>query len=234
MHDKLWYLSRLNIFKALPEEDIVELDHMARMSHYNALPEGTLLQTPDSPRDGIFFIKEGKLRLYKISTEGKQFTMGILGKGNIFGETDAFSLGSRGVYIETMEETLICSVLKEQFEQFLLKRPHLAMKFLSELSMMLRERDEMLEKLALGDVRERILYLLLKLSKKFGVEEDGFVRIDMAVTHQEVANMIGATRKAVSVIVNSLTKEGILRTGRSMIAIHQAKAEACLEEGCKP
>ncbi len=151
----------------------------------------------------------------------------------MFGEIDTFSFGTKGIYIETMEETLICSVLKEHFENFLAKRPQLAMRFLTELSSMLRDRDEMLEKLALGDVRERILHLLLKLSEKFGVEDEGLVKIDLALTHQEVANMIGATREAVTVILNELMKEGMIRTGRKTISIHQRKVKACLEFGCK-
>ncbi|MCY9669629.1 Crp/Fnr family transcriptional regulator [Paenibacillus alginolyticus] len=233
MMDKLWYLSKISIFEALPEEDLLELDRMAPMTHFNALPKDTLIQTPDTYRDGLFFIKEGKLRLYKINVEGKQFTVGILGKGNMFGEIDTFSFGTKGIYIETMEETLICSVPKEHFENFLAKRPQLAMKFLTELSKMLRERDEMLEKLALGDVRERVLHLLLKLSEKFGVEDGGLVKIDLPITHQEVAHMIGATREAVTVILNELMKEGMIRTGRKSISIHQSKAKECLALGCK-
>lgn len=227
--DKLWYLSRISIFEALPQEDLMELDRMAPMTHFNALPKGTLIQSPDTYRDGLFFIKEGKLRLYKINAEGKQFTVGIMGKGNMFGEIDTFSFGTNGLYIETMEETLICSVPKERFENFLEKRPQLAMKFLTELSNMLRERDELLEKLALGDVRERILHLLLKLSERFGaIEDNGLVKIDLALTHQEVANMIGATRESVTMILNELTKEHIIRTGRKSISVHQNKAKDCL------
>jgi CRP-like cAMP-binding protein len=227
--DKLWYLSRISIFETLPEEDLQEIDRMAPMTHFNMLPKGTMVQTPNQVRDGLFFIKEGKLRMYKINADGKQFTAGILGSGNMFGEIAAFSLGTRDIFIETIEETLICSVLKEHFEQFLLKRPQLAMKFLKELSERLRERDELLEKLALGSIRERVLHLLLKLADKFGVEESGYQKIDFALTHQEVANMIGATRESVSVALTDLAKEGIVRTGRKSITVHVGKVKDGLE-----
>ncbi|MEX2416304.1 MAG: hypothetical protein WD424_09170 [Paenibacillaceae bacterium] len=97
--DKLRYLSRISLFETLPKEDLLEIDRMTPMTHFNALPKGTMVQTPDTYR-GI----------------------------------DSFSLGTNGIYIETMGETLICSVLKEHFESFLSKRPQLAMKFLKELS----------------------------------------------------------------------------------------------------
>lgn len=172
--DKLWYLSKISIFDTLPKEDLLEIDRMAPMTHFNALPKGTMVQTPDTYREGLYFVKLGKLRIYNINPDGKQFTAGILGPGNMFGEIDSFSFGTNDVYIETMEETLICSVLKDHFENFLSKRPKLALKFLKELSNQLK-------------VRERVIHLLVKLSNQFGKDEGMFRRIELALSHQEMA-----------------------------------------------
>lgn len=229
MLDKRLYLSQMSIFEVLTPEDLTELDHISPMTHFNAIPTGSLIQTPETAKDGLFFVKEGKVRLYRTSLDGKQFTVVILGKGNVFGEIDTFSFGTKGLYIETMEETFICSVSKQDFEAFLADRPLLAMKMLSELSMILKDKDEMLEKLALGDVRDRILHLLLKLSERFGVEDGEHVRIDLPLTHQEVANMVGATREAVSVILKMLMRENVIQTGRKSIAISPVKVAEILE-----
>lgn len=225
MMDKLWYLSKISIFEALPPEDLEEIDHMAPMTHFNALPKGKMVQIPGEERDGLFFVKKGKLRLYKLNPEGKQFTVGILGRGNMFGEIDSFSLGTQGIYIETMEDTLICSVLKEHFEQFLSNRPLLAMRFLKELSNRLKDRDELLEKLALGDLREKVLYLVMKLSDNFGVEEGGYRKIDIPLTHQELANMIGATRESVTLVLHELSNEGFIQTSRKSIMVNVRKMD---------
>ncbi|MBM7569045.1 Crp/Fnr family transcriptional regulator [Paenibacillus sacheonensis] len=229
MLDKRYYLSKMSIFDALTPDDLIELDHISPMTHFNAIPKGNIIQKPDNARDGLYFIKEGKVRLYKTTSEGKQFTVVILGKGNVFGEIDTFSFGTKGFYIETMDETLLCSVSKQDFENFLAERPLLAMKMLAELSKILKDKDEMLEKLALGDVRERIVHLLLKLSERFGIEEEGKVRIDLPMTHQDVANMVGATREAVSIILKSLAKDNVIQTGRKTISISQVKAAEILE-----
>ncbi|NIK70258.1 MULTISPECIES: Crp/Fnr family transcriptional regulator [unclassified Paenibacillus] len=229
MSDKRYYLSKMSIFDVLTPDDLNELDQITPMKHFNALPKGSIIQKPDTARDGLFFIKEGKVRLYKMTSEGKQFTIVILGKGNVFGEIDTFSFGTKGFYIETMEETLICSVPKQEFENFLAERPLLAMKMLTELSKVLKFKDEMLEKLALGDVRDRILYLLLNLSERFGVEDEGNIRIDLPLTHQDVANMAGATREAVSVILRTLAKNNVIQTGRKSISISPVKVAEILE-----
>ncbi|MBA2939631.1 Crp/Fnr family transcriptional regulator [Paenibacillus sp. CGMCC 1.16610] len=228
MMDKLWYLSKIHIFEALPPEDLMEIDQMTPMTHFSAIPKGTIVQTPDSNRDGLFFIKTGKLRVYKINLEGKQYTAAILGAGNMFGEIDAFSLGTRDGYIETLEETLLCSVHKDQFEQFLLQRPELVLRFLKEVSKKLNEASELLERLALGTVHERVLYLLLRLSSQFGIPEEHFVKIDLPLTHMELAHMIGATRESVTNSLNELSKQGIIRSGRKKILVDQKKAKESL------
>ncbi|CAM2825284.1 Crp/Fnr family transcriptional regulator [Paenibacillus sediminis] len=224
--DKLWYLSRISLFESLPPEDLEQIDKMAPMTHFNKLPKNTVIQQPDSTVEGLFIVKEGKVRLYKLNADGKQFTVGILGPGNMFGEVHFISLGTKGLYIETVEETLICSLTKNQFENFLLQRPKLAIKFLQILSDRLQEKEELLERIALGNLQDQVLYLLVKLADKFGIpSEGGMVKIDMPLTHQELANMIGATRESVTVVLHDLAKENIVITGRMNIQVHLSKAK---------
>jgi CRP-like cAMP-binding protein len=223
--NKISYLSQIKLFDALPMEDLMEIDQMAPMTN---LKKNTVIQTPETFREGLYLLKKGKLRLYKINPEGKQFTLGILGNGNVFGEVDSFSLGTRGIYIEAMEETILCSLGKEQFEQFLVSRPQLVMKLLKVLSDQLNERDAMLEQLALGGIRDRLLHLLIKLSDQFGIEDGSYFKIDLPLTHQELANMVGRTRESVTIVLNELAREDIVRTGRMSIHLDKNKAKEYL------
>lgn len=118
---------------------------------------------------------------------------------------------------------------KEQFEQFLATHPQLALKLLGVLSERLNEQAAMLEQLALGGIKDRVLYLLIKLSDRFGVEEGEFCRIDLPLTHQELANMIGSTRESVTVILNELIKEGVIQTGRMSVRIRKDRAKEYLD-----
>jgi CRP-like cAMP-binding protein len=215
--DKLWYLSQITLFGALSMEELQEIEQMTPMS---VIGKGELIQTPDSFREGLYMLKEGKLKLYKINPDGKQFIVSILGAGNVFGEIDSFSLGTSDTFIETMEATIICSIDKDQFERFLVDRPHLTVRIMKELSRMLKERDAMLAQLALSNVRDRMLHLLKTLSEKFGVPEGNFHKIDMPLSHQEIANMIGSSRETVTMVLNELSKEGLIKTGRMSIHVN--------------
>ncbi|WP_274652840.1 Crp/Fnr family transcriptional regulator [Paenibacillus humicola] len=217
--NKLWYLSQISIFEEMSPEEMREIDQLDTIHHFNRITKNTLVQTPESAREGLYFVKEGKLRLYKLNDSGKQFTLGILTRGNIFGELDSFSFGTKEVYIETLEPTFLCTMFEPQFERLMLNQPRLALKFLKALSDRLNEREEQLEQLALHGLRKRLLHLLSTLSEKFGVIQDGYALIDLPLSHQEIANMLGASREAVSGVMSELAKEGVVKTSRLSVQL---------------
>ncbi|ANF95617.1 Crp/Fnr family transcriptional regulator [Paenibacillus bovis] len=218
------FLPKITIFESLPEEILHEIEQLIARSNTYKLSKNAILHTPDDDRNGLFFIVTGNLRFYKTNLAGKQHTVCILSEGSVFGEVDTFSLGQRGAYVEAMEDSFVVSIPTEQFEPLLNKYAELSLRFLSEMSKRLRQQDELVEKLVLKDLRGKILYFLNRLSQKFGVEENGYQKIDIPLTHQELADMVGATREAVSVIVKELSNEGILVTSRRTIMIHIEKA----------
>jgi CRP-like cAMP-binding protein len=215
--NKLWYLSKISLFEALTMEELQEIERMTPMT---TIKRGELIQSPSTFREGLYMLKEGKLKLYKINAEGKPFIVSILGSGNVFGEIDSFSLGTKDTFIETMDDTILCSLGKEQFEKFLIERPQLTVRIMKELSKLLKERDAMLTQLALGNVRDRILHLLKTLAEKFGIPEDDYHNIDMPLSHQEIANMIGSTRETVTMVLNELSKDGVIKTGHMSVHIN--------------
>lgn len=213
----------------MTREEIREIDQLDTVHHFTWIAKHTLVQTPDDGREGLFFVKEGKLRLYKLNENGKQLTLGILTRGNIYGELNSFSFGTSRVYVETMEPSLICSMSESQFERLMVNRPQLAVKFLKALSDRLKEREEQLEQIAFYGLRERILHLLATLSNKFGTVQDGYTLIDLPLSHQEIANMLGATREGVSAVMSELAKEGIVRTGRMRVELAVRTIESLKE-----
>ncbi len=77
----------------------------------------------------------------------------------------------------------------------------------------------MLAQLALGNVRDKVLHLVINLAQKFGVMEEEYHKIDMPLSHQEIGNMIGSTRETVTVALNDLVKENIIKIGRMSVYV---------------
>jgi len=217
--NKLWYLSQIKLFESLSTEEVQYMHDFTTMTTY---PEGTLIQRPDNPLNGLYFVKTGKLRLYALHETGKEYTIGILQKGNSFGSTNLFDLGTNNAYIETLEESLVCHFENQQLEEFLMDRPQLMLAIIKTLGKKIEGQQEMLEELAFYDLRHRVLFWLKKLSMEFGIEEGEYYIIDLPLSHQDLANMVGATREGVSGILSSLSKEGLIITARKRIRLHRS------------
>jgi CRP/FNR family transcriptional regulator len=222
--DKILYLSQFNLMSSLSEADLIEMDSMTSIT---TLARNTLIQTPDTFAEGFYFVKKGKVRLYTLSEEGKQFTLDILKEGNVFGEMNGISLGTRSVYIETMEECDICLMNRQRFEQFLIEHPEFMMNLMNVLSERIKGISELTQKLALGNLHEKIMHNLTRLADQMGcVEEDDYFWINLVLTHQEVAWMAGATRESVSVALQDLVRVGRIRTGFKSVALHRNELSA--------
>ncbi|WP_339180284.1 Crp/Fnr family transcriptional regulator [Paenibacillus sp. FSL R5-0701] len=217
--DKILYLSQFDLMSSLSEADLIEMDGMTSIT---TIPKNRQIQTPDTFTEGFYFVKKGKVRLYTLNPEGRQFTLDILTEGNVFGEMNGISLGTRAVYIETMEECDICLMNKQRFEQFLIEHPQFMMRLMNVLSERIKRMSELTQTLALGNLHEKVLHNLFRLAEQMGwIEEDEYCRIQLGLTHQEIAWMAGATRESVTIVMQDLVKSGRIRTGFKSVSLHR-------------
>jgi len=222
--DRIQYLSQFNLLNALSDEDLIEMDQLTSIT---IIPKNTYIQTPETFKEGLHFIKQGKVRLFKLNADGKQFTSDILCEGNVFGEMNRISLGTRDHYIETIEESHICSMNKDRFESYLMQRPRFMMNMIQVLSDRVVGMSHLTQNLALGSLHDKILYVIKKLADQLGYtdHEEGFLKINYALSHQEIANLVGATREAVTVALQELVRAQLIQTGFKTIYLHRDQFE---------
>lgn len=206
--DKLTLLSYINLFDELPMKDIKLIDKNSTMS---SVKKGTLILIPDQPLNVLFILKKGQVRLYRMTSQGKQFTTDILVDGNVFGETDSFMLTDQQTYAEAMTDCYLCTMDKEKFESFIRTTPDVSLKLIRILSNRLKETYDLSEKIALGDIRYRTIFLLLKMSEKSGKRDKEWQSITMKFTHEDMATMVGSSRETISLLMSKLKKEGLLK-----------------------
>ncbi|WP_421662939.1 Crp/Fnr family transcriptional regulator [Lysinibacillus telephonicus] len=233
--DKVKYLSRINLFHDL---DIKELQQMESITPITVTKKGTLITSPSRSQERLYLIKKGKVRMYTISNSGKELTIDVLNSGNIFGEISLFSPGFHHMYAIAIEDSVICSIDKTQFEQIIMEKPDISLKIITILSSRLKEMEEMMEQMAYGSVRSKLLFLLNRLSDKFGEplkeseDESGWIQIGVKVTHQELASMMGSIRETVTELLNDLISEVMVnRTStRVFFTIHRTRLKKASED----
>ncbi|NGZ76534.1 Crp/Fnr family transcriptional regulator [Saccharibacillus alkalitolerans] len=217
------FLPKIKLFESLPAEALDDIQQSVTRAHTYQVSKNSIFQTPDDERKGLFLLFAGRLRFYKINADGKQHTVCIQNEGSVFGEVDTFALGEVGSYAEAMEDSTIAFIPAGRFEPFLRKYPELSLVFLSEISRNLRVQGEWVEHLVFGDLRGKVLYFLNRLIGKFASDAHADQEITIPLTHQELADIVGATREAVSLALKELSNEGILSTGRKTITIDLSK-----------
>ncbi|MED0986618.1 Crp/Fnr family transcriptional regulator [Bacillus paramycoides] len=224
--DKLLLLSQISLLEELPMDDLKAIEELSEMK---PVKKGTIILSPDKPIEALFFLKKGQVRLFRMNHHGKQFTVDILTSGNIFGETSTLSLTDDQVYAEAMADTYLCMIGRNDFEGFIERNPKIALKFINILSNRLKEVYSLSEKIALSDVKYRLIYLLLKLSEKTGKRINEWQTINMKLTHADIANMIGSTRETTSAILSQLKKDGLIKKDLKL-SINAEQIEQLLEE----
>ncbi|MCZ6679603.1 MAG: Crp/Fnr family transcriptional regulator [Candidatus Poribacteria bacterium] len=205
--EKVWYLKHINLFRDLTEADIRVLDRISYMKDYHRR-EQVYGQT--DPGDVVYLLKEGRVKIYKLSPDGKELTLAILEPGEIFGEMALIDEGPRHTIAETLDDSLLCIIRRRDFELMLKKKPDLAMRVTKLIGIRRREIENQLENLVFRSAPSRLALLLMSLAEKHGVRDSRGIILNMKLSQQELANLIGTARETTSALLNEFKRLSII------------------------
>lgn len=205
---KVALVSEIELFGDLPEG---EIDRLLGRSTMTQLPKGHTLVS-DELSDVLFILKKGRVQLYRLSPEGKKFVIETLRPGSVFGECVLTGQRLSGLFIEAVEESVVCVLHRDDLERLIASTPQLAIRLLEILGRRIYELEARLEDLAFKKVPARVAALLVRLAHREGNPIVGY-------THQDLADMVGAYRETVTQAINQLKQAGIIAVGRKQIEI---------------
>ncbi len=140
----------------------------------------------------------GTLKVTKLLASGREILISILQTGSLWSDRALLNGYWREVFIEAMEPSEIMALENVAFERFVRSRPELLGAFMARISEQVSDALTLLDDFRGRDVASRLARVLIKFSEQYGVPTDNGVRIDLPVTHQDLANMIGTARETVS------------------------------------
>jgi len=210
----LWCLEHIDLFRRLPSRERVRLRHLGRTVKYR---RGETIYLPGDPSDTIFFLRKGRVKLAYLDESGKRLTLMICGRGEPFGEMALAGEEQRTLIAEALENVELCAVSKEELLRFAEETPSLSLRITKLVGLRFLEIENRLEDLIFKDVHTRLARLLVKLGDRYGVPDDGGVRIDIKITHQDIAELIGSARETTSVALGEFQQEGLIEKSRSRI-----------------
>ncbi|WP_377640151.1 Crp/Fnr family transcriptional regulator [Oryzobacter terrae] len=175
------------------------------------LERGDILFHEGDQGDRLYVIGEGKIKLGRTSTDGRENLLAILGPGEMFGELSLFDPGPRTATATAVAETQVVSMGHEQLKDFLAQRPGVATTLLAALARRLRRTNESLADLVFTDVPGRVAKALLDLAARFGRPVEEGVLVSHDLTQEELAQLVGASRETVNKALADFASRGWLR-----------------------
>ena len=216
MADSFWYIKNCNLFSQLSASDIAELESQSRM---RKLKRGEPVYLPHEQADGVILVAQGRVKICHATPDGKQSILGFIDAGEIFGELSLLGGERRDEYAETTEKTTLVLLPKQALLQIIRKYPDIVLGVTKLIGMRRQRVEKRLRNLLFRSNRERVIHLLLELCEKYGEVADEGISLNIRLSHQEMACIIGSTRETVTVVLGQLQKEGLLKISRRKVVI---------------
>ena len=201
-------LRQAPLFSALDDEAATAL--RASMAE-TRLRRGEVLFHEGDEGDKLYVVTDGKVKLGRTSSDGRENLLAILGPGQMFGELSLFDPGPRSATVTAVTDAAFASLSHEDLLRWLEGRPAVARGLLAQLAGRLRKANDVVADLVFSDVPGRVAKALLDLSERFGRPTEDGLRVAHDLTQEELAQLVGASRETVNKALADFASRGWLR-----------------------
>lgn len=178
---------------------------------------------------GFYVVVSGRVKIFKLSSEGKEQILHFVAPGEAFGEVPMFAGGRFPAHSEAIEKSRIFFFPRAVFLELIKKDPSLAMNMLADLSKRLRQFTRLVEELSLKEVPGRLAAYLLYLSER----ENGSGNLELTITKGQLASLLGTIPETISRILGKMSSQEIIQVQGRRITILDRQALEELSEGGK-
>jgi CRP/FNR family cyclic AMP-dependent transcriptional regulator len=181
---------------------------------------GEVLFHEGEPGDRLYVIAQGKIKLGRRSSDGRENLLAVLGPGEMFGELSLFDPGPRTATASVVADARLLELGHQDLIDWLQSSPTVAKHLLEALARRLRRTNEALADLVFSDVPGRVAKALLDLSTRFGEQVDDGLRVAHDLTQEELAQLVGASRETVNKALADFAARGwVRREGRAVVLL---------------
>lgn len=194
------------IFASLGLDELVEINNLIRSVEYE---KGELLFSQGDTGTNLYIVRNGRIKLYTVSADGRQQILRILEPGDFFGELALFQDAPQNCFAEAMEFSQVCLLSRSDMNALLTKKPSVAAALLAAVSARLAQAERFIGDLALKSVEERLVSWLM-MEAETGIDREGEIEIRSSLSREELAHLLGTTIETVSRRLNALQADGLL------------------------
>jgi CRP/FNR family cyclic AMP-dependent transcriptional regulator len=204
-----------DIFSDLKPEQRARI---VRAMSWATYPSGQIFYAPEETGDRLYILRSGRVRIYKLSPEGRALTLLILEPSSIFGEMALVEEWVHDSFAESMSECSIGTIGRDEMRRVLNMYPAVALRFMNIMSQRLRALERKLADIAFKSVPQRLATVLLNLASAHTSQQDPATPPAVVrYTHQQLAEMIGSYRETVTKAIGEFREAGLIRVEEEAI-----------------
>ncbi|MFC1829558.1 Crp/Fnr family transcriptional regulator [Thermodesulfobacteriota bacterium] len=218
-------ISRVPLFSGLSEDQLKKIRQIAVDKFYD---KGRTVFLEGDDCNGFYIVADGKVKIYKVSLEGKEHILHIYGSGNPFGEVPVFSGQRFPASAQTLLKSHLLYLPKAAFVDLISDNPSLSLNMLAVLSMRLRQFTVQIENLSLKEVPGRLASYLIYLAE----EQQAGDLVSLTVSKGQLASLLGTIPETLSRILARMAEKGLITVdGRDIRLINPDELADLAEHG---
>lgn len=208
--------------RLLDKLDDAERARLLKHARTKVLPAGALVFSQSAPIDDVFIVEEGRVKAYYTTAEGQSITFAYWQPGMLMG-VPGLSVGFNHMWTaEAVSETRLAQLPRADLVHLIDTSINAAKAMIEILEFKSKYLSRLAQLLGTASVAERLQIVLHHLCDLYGTEQEDGVRIDLPLTHADIADMVGASRQWVTVSLGRLEKSGVLKTRNRRIVLARA------------
>ncbi len=210
-----WYWNKFNLFDNVsPEARQAFLQRCERRDYRR----GEHLFRARDIANRAYFLESGLVKIYHLSSRGALTIFWFCTPGDLFGAGGIVGSDEQSVYAQSVDQSVVFSIARPAFEEVLQMHPAIALNVIKLLGARLRLACDAMCDHATEKVETRLARLLLRLARNWGEPTSAGVRFRVQISHQEMANMIGASRQTTNRVLREYIRNKWLgQDGRTLI-----------------
>ncbi len=210
------FLKYVPIFSELDENTLEQISKLGIRKNFT---KDSVVLFEHETGSALFVIVSGKVKVSRVSDDGKEVILTILGESDFFGEMAILDGMARSANVTAMEDSELFIIQRSEFLELLQSHPEIAIALLQELTQRLRSADMKIKSLSLKDAEGKVATVILQLADDIGKIKHGTVEIEKLPFQHDLANMAGTSRETISRTLHSFAKKGMVELDGSKLKI---------------
>jgi len=207
-------LKKVPLFSQLDEDELEKIRELCVTQHY---VKDRIILIEEEAGNTLFLLQRGRVKVSRISDDGREVILSILEPGDFFGELSLIDGKARSASVTAIENSEVLMLRRGDFLGLLEDYPQISISLMKELAARIRKSDSQIKSLSLQDAMGRVASSLIMLAEDHGRIRKGQVVIPKIPLQQDLANMAGTSRETISRVFRYLEDEDlILRSGRKI------------------